>query len=106
MPWLRELYDEASIAVNPDGGFADFAAQHSEFIARLVVLSARLTERLLQESLKLFWPRMAESRCKNFAGMVCGAISHYRSVSRRTTTGEKLPVGSVQYSRKLTSFDV
>ena len=36
---------------------------------------------------------MTDSRCKNFAGMVRGTTSHYRSVSRSTTTGEKLPVG-------------
>ena len=53
VPCLRELHDEASIVVNLNGGFADSAAQHSEFITGLVVLSARPTERLLQESLKL-----------------------------------------------------
>ena len=35
-----------------------------------------------------------------------GTISHYRCVSRSSTTGKKLPVGSVQSSRKLTGFDV
>ena len=46
-PVLSQLHDKASIAVNPDGGFEDFAAQ----VTRLLVLSARRTERLLHRSI-------------------------------------------------------
>ena len=101
VPCLRELDDEASITVNPDGGFADFAAQHSEFITRLVVLTARPTERLLQESLEPLWHRMTDSRCKNFAGIVCGTISHYRSVSR-CNPAEDSPVLTFNRHAKIT----
>ena len=105
VPCLRELCDEAGVAVNPDGGFGDFAAQHSEFITRLLVLSAGSMERLLQDSLKLLWPKLPDNRCKNFAGMVCGN-SHCTSVSRSTTTGEKQPVGNVLVGRKINGYYV
>ena len=76
-------HDEASIAVNPDGGFRleKSRPRHGEFITSLLVPVREATEWLLQTALRLRrWTAAALTSLAWF----CSKITHDRSVSRST----------------------
>ena len=52
------LFDAESFLVPRDADFADVATGYSEFISRLLALTARPTAKLLAEAMILAWPDM------------------------------------------------